>query len=501
MSQSLVPVNALYIGQKGYFFFHSPFDVAYHLNDQYLVVDHISSIGDLLYDKVDIYLQYFAIYKLSKTQYTAFLNDNGVIVTFKAKDGTRYGIPNTFIKSIPNKTDIPYRQMGLNIVFGMLPIDYPIGALVDQLSKAIFYNIGVDATINIVPLSPEILMPTMLSPNGKYYDPITQILGEIELISSILPSLSACVENPNQCPLFLSTPTSLSTSLAVFGGGYSYSGGPHHLSITSLYTYASNTTAAGTDLTYSADSLAAAGNSTIGVFGGGSPGPLSTTSIYTYLSNTTAVGANLTYSADLLAATGNSTLGVFGGGFNGPVYLSTTSIYTYSSNTTAARTDLTYSIYGLAAAGNSTIGVFGGGYASSTLSTTSIYTYSSNTTAAGTDLTYSARGLAAAGNSTLGVFGDGIGPLSTTSIYTYSSNTTAAGANLTYSAYLLAATGNSTLGVFGGGDTSSDVYSNTTYSSTTSIYTYSSNTTAVGTDLTYISTDLAAASSNNVGVI
>jgi len=212
MSQTSVPLTMLHIGQKGYFSFHSPFDIAYHLDNESLVIDHISTIGDLLYDKVDIYLQYFATYKLSKTQYTAFLNANGVIVTFKAKDGTRYGIPSTFIKAIPNKTDIPYRQMGINIVFGMLPIDYPINSLVDQLSKAVLYNTGVNATINIVPLSPEILMPVAASlqlnknrlSNVSYYDPVYQLEQEIELLSSIIPGLSACTLNPDSCKAIIS---------------------------------------------------------------------------------------------------------------------------------------------------------------------------------------------------------------------------------------------------------------------------------------------------------
>jgi hypothetical protein len=59
----------------------------------------------------------------------------------------------------------------------------------------------------------------------------------------------------------------------------------------------------------------------------------------------------LTYIAGYLAAAGNSTVGVFGGGDESG-YLSTTSIYTYSSNATAAGTNLTYSAFSLAAVSN-----------------------------------------------------------------------------------------------------------------------------------------------------
>ncbi len=61
---------------------------------------------------------------------------------------------------------------------------------------------------------------------------------------------------------------------------------------------------AGGNLSYAAKYLAAAGNSTIGVFGGGSNGSdvISTTSVYTYSTNTAVAGGNLSYAADYLAA-------------------------------------------------------------------------------------------------------------------------------------------------------------------------------------------------------
>ena len=88
---------------------------------------------------------------------------------------------------------------------------------------------------------------------------------------------------------------------ALFGGGYS-GGAP--VSTTSVYTYASNTAVAGGNLSYTANGLAAAGNSVVGVFGGGNSGSssLSTTSVYTYSSNTAVAGGNLSYSAFYLAA-------------------------------------------------------------------------------------------------------------------------------------------------------------------------------------------------------
>ena len=148
----------------------------------------------------------------------------------------------------------------------------------------------------------------------------------------------------------------------------------------------------GTGVTYIPISLP------IGVFGGGNNGSVafSTTSIYSYSTNITVVGTNLTYSLWSLAATGNITEGVFGGGYNSSTLSSTTSIYNYSANTTVVGTNLTYTTGYLAATGNSTEGVFGGGINDNAwASTTCIYNYSANTTVSGTNLTYIVIGLAA----------------------------------------------------------------------------------------------------------
>ena len=101
--------------------------------------------------------------------------------------------------------------------------------------------------------------------------------------------------------MIISIPWGLSGGLkvgafALFGGGGSGSG-----STTSVYTYASNTAVAGGNLSYAASYLAAAGNSTVGVFGGGYFS-VSTISVYTYASNIAVAGGNLSYSASYLAA-------------------------------------------------------------------------------------------------------------------------------------------------------------------------------------------------------
>jgi ribosomal protein L30E len=498
---AIVSPTLIYVGQKGFFEFHSPFDTAYHLNDLFLVVDHVSAINTLILDNVNIEDKYFKPYGLSKTQYIAFLKDSGVIVTFKSRNGDRYSVPNTFIKALPNPNDIPYRQLGINVAFGPLPLNYDLEALKDQISRAVYNVLGVKATINFAPLSPVVLMPQTSPPNvPQYYNATHVALNNLELMISAVQS----VGNDYQTLKAQLTGNANNTiyngpGLGLFAGGDGISSSSN----TNIYTFADGSVFTGSNLAYGVYALAGAGNTNVGVFGGGftggtNKGMLSTTCLYNYGINNAIYGGNLTYSGSYLAATGNSTIGVFGGGGSAPQpSLSVTSIYTYSSNTSIIGENLTYIANDLAATGNSTIGVFGGGLSDiNRLSTTSIYTYANNSTVAGLNLTYSSYLLSATGNSTIGVFGGGnyYNILSTMSIYTYSSNSTSQGNNLTYNAYALAAASNSVIGVFGGG---SDV----ARLSNTSVYAYSNNTTTVGTNLTYQVSSLAATSSNNVGVI
>lgn len=235
-------------------------------------------------------------------------------------------------------------------------------------------------------------------------------------------SSNSSVAGGNLTALNNSNPAGTSTaSTGVIGGG-----------TTSIYTYSSNSAVAGATLVYFSANLAASGNSTIGVFGSGdgnstnSTSTFSSTSLYTYSSNTSIAGTNLTYSGNVLSAVGNSAIAVFGGGY----ILSTTSIYTYSSNVAVAGSNLTYSAYGMGGASTSSLGVFGAGNNGSSLSVTSVYIYSSNAVIAGGNLTFSNYYIRAISSGNVGVYCGGPSASSVTSIYTFSNNTAMVGANL-----------------------------------------------------------------------
>jgi hypothetical protein len=78
---------------------------------------------------------------------------------------------------------------------------------------------------------------------------------------------------------------------------------------------------------------------------------------YTYSGDTVAAGTVLGVGRRYLAATGDSTVGIFGGGSNGGSYTTYTDKYTYSGDTRAAGTVLGLGRYSLAACSSTANGL------------------------------------------------------------------------------------------------------------------------------------------------
>lgn len=206
------------------------------------------------------------------------------------------------------------------------------------------------------------------------------------------------------------------------------------------------------------------------------------------------------------AATGNSTMAIIGGGTNGSIDLNICDSYTYVNNVINQTTNMTYSTRTLVAFSSTTIGYFQGGITVNTkVANTSTYTYSDATVIAGTRSNYNRTQAAAVNTTTFGLIGSGAGTtynnqsnslLAITEKYTYSNNTVANGTNLSYSKYWLSGAGNTTLGVFFGGNNSGGTPQNTS-----NRYTYSNNTVATGTTLNVARSGGQSAGDNTNAII
>ena len=142
----------------------------------------------------------------------------------------------------------------------------------------------------------------------------------------------------------------VANAFGLFGGGYTTS----PTAYTDKYTYSGDTVVAGTGLGVARYFLAATGNSTVGIFGGGNVSG-NRTDKYTYSGDTVVAGTVLGLARIGLAATGNSTVGIFGGGGN-PITAHTDK-YTYSGDTVVAGTVLGVARYGLAACSSTANGL------------------------------------------------------------------------------------------------------------------------------------------------
>ena len=256
---------------------------------------------------------------------------------------------------------------------------------------------------------------------------------------------------------------------------------------TSIYTYSNNTISQGTWLNnpYS-QQFTSAGNAVLGIFGGGSTAngmPSATTTTYTYSNNAVADSGNLVYYAKAVAASGNSTTAIFGGGITDLRASVNTSKYLYSSSSALAGTNLMHGTYALASAANSTVGVFGegttGGVPSSNIITTSVYVFSDDTVYASSYISNMViDNGAATGDSAVGIFGGGYQP---TLVFLASMSDRIPQENL--------------------GTMLAPHYTSYACLSATSIYNYASGAITQGTNLTYAAGHIGAASSTNIGVI
>ena len=255
---------------------------------------------------------------------------------------------------------------------------------------------------------------------------------------------------------------------AWFGGGYWHYDPGGRVSRVDRITFATDTATASVrgPLSVARSNSAVAGNLTDGWFGGGKLGvpsyaDRSTVQRITYATDTAtaSVRGPLSLARRSLAAAGNTTDGWFGGGTPGD---STVDRITYATDTATAsvRGPLSSTRYVLAAAGNTDYAWFGGGFNEGARSTVQRITYATDTATASVrgPLSLARFQLAAAGNTTDGWFGGGNPPdRSTVDRITYATDTATASVRgpLSLARPSLAAVGNSTDGWFGGGYNSS----------------------------------------------
>lgn len=205
-------------------------------------------------------------------------------------------------------------------------------------------------------------------------------------------------------------------------------------------TWAAAASSAQSSINTSNLSATGSSNTTLGLIVTDATG--GTTNIWTFASETSALGHNLTTTWSVGMACGNSTEMIVALGNS----TTSTNKYVYASNTVTSATALTAAINKGAAAGNDTVGVFIGFVASG--SAFSVYTWSGDTVGASTSLSGQGNYSGSFGNALTGYFISTADPPS--GKYNYASGTSAGAVSngtspgVSWGAY---GTGNGTPGV------------------------------------------------------
>lgn len=118
-----------------------------------LTITRIQSIGELIAKNLDIQKIYFTNNGLTQTDYEAFLQANGVIITFTDSLGTNYIVPSTYVNWPPVQNGYPYQVMGTNIALGPFMAELDLTSQMDYLSGVIEEITGITPSLNLVELS------------------------------------------------------------------------------------------------------------------------------------------------------------------------------------------------------------------------------------------------------------------------------------------------------------------------------------------------------------
>lgn len=187
------------------------------------------------------------------------------------------------------------------------------------------------------------------------------------------------------------------------------------------------------------NNAAGAGNTLLGVIGGGdtSSTEYNVTDKCTYATDTFAAGTVLSAARSQIAAAGNRGIGYYRGGYNvlaSPVYRTTTDTYTYSTDAVAGGTALATGLYEFCAVGTSVKGYWAGGFGAAFTAIVQTYVYATDAVGAGTSLSAARVKHEAAGDSRRGIFGygedSGGTQLATSEKYTYATDGVEAGGAL-----------------------------------------------------------------------
>lgn len=109
----------------------------------------IRSFADIVAAGEEVFTTYYEPFALTENIFTGDLAAKVSIVTLRAEDGTLFYIPDSYILSYPDISNIQYSHIVLSLDYGGLPNIISLDFLIQQLKTTSLESIGIDPSILI----------------------------------------------------------------------------------------------------------------------------------------------------------------------------------------------------------------------------------------------------------------------------------------------------------------------------------------------------------------
>lgn len=140
------------IGSKGKFSFKSPFDTVTKADVEYTVYS-IRSLKELIDSGEDPLKYIYQKVSLTADDMNKDLENNIPIVVLSSSTNSYDYIPANRITSLPEITNIRYRQKMIAINVGYLPVDYNMETVKETIIEAVKEMTGIESTVQVIDTS------------------------------------------------------------------------------------------------------------------------------------------------------------------------------------------------------------------------------------------------------------------------------------------------------------------------------------------------------------
>lgn len=103
----------------------------------------VRSFEDIYERNIDVFTEFYEPKGLTSTEFDADKAEGATIVTLISEDDEIIYVPDTYINSYPNMSDIPYNRVIVSIDLGTLPETLDLSALQTNLAGVTEESIGV----------------------------------------------------------------------------------------------------------------------------------------------------------------------------------------------------------------------------------------------------------------------------------------------------------------------------------------------------------------------